>query len=314
MVRAGTWLTKRRGILLSPLFAVALISCRQASHFWIELSQDLTGLACLIAGTRLRLVAASYHDSSHHAEPITAGPYAWVRHPLYIANFLLGLGIMLLAGWWPLTVVYARIFFPLHTMIMRSEEVHLTQLYGQKYTVYLRAVPGIFPWRRYRGYRYGSRSDFKLKQGRERLKVVGYLAGMAALLLLKQYRPMLARFPIPPLQPPWAVAMGTVALLAVIYRPTIRSPWLRVCQTALTVTCVLFLSVHLPGVWPSQPSTRSIKTVEAAVLVPAPLPEKQVSTTTPPAEDDQPAAPVGRPRNLTNQFWSRLELLVGASA
>ena len=40
--------------------------------------------------------------------------------------------------------------------------------------------------------------------------------------------------------------------------------------------------------------------MEAAVLVPA--------------EDDPSAAPVWRPRNLINGFWSRLELLAGASA
>ncbi len=251
IVQMGSWLTKRRGILLSPLFAVAFVSARWAPGPWGELTQDLAGLTCILGGTWLRLVAASYHESDYRSEPITAGPYAWVRHPLYVANFLLGLGITLLTGWGPMLVAYGLFFIPLHLVIMRAEEVHLTHLYGDKYSVYHKGVSAVFPWRRYRGPHYGIQSNFKLRKGRERLKVVGYLAGALGILFFKQFRQGLLEIPLfhQPL-PHWFWFFGpTVVALAVMVRTQTHSAWLKASQTVLAVVLVLLLAIHLPGVW-----------------------------------------------------------------
>lgn len=249
IIRAGRWLTKRRGIILASLFAVAFLAARKAENPWVELGQDLLGIFCLIVGTWLRLVAASYHESSHRLEPITAGPYAWVRHPLYLANFLMGLGIVIMAGWWPMVAVYLLIFLPIHTLIARSEEVHLARLYGEKYEVYRRQVPAILPWRRFRGPFYGSRNSFKLKKGSEGLKIFGYTAGIIALLALKRWRHAVRMPVLRPLPILSGVLLAAIALLAVIYRPRIRLAWLRACQTVLATAAVLFLALHAPGVW-----------------------------------------------------------------
>ena len=257
IVSAGFWLTKRRGILLSPLFAVALLAARKAPSLRIEVLQDTTGLLCLLGGAWLRLVAASYHDTSHQWEPITAGPYAWVRHPLYLANFLIGLGIMLFAGWWPMVAVYVFLFLPLHLLIARAEEIHLKELYGEKYEVYRRAVAAILPWRPFPGRRYGIRNEFKLRKGHERLKVTGYLFGMAGILLFKQFRYLLK----PPSPHPisfltWAVGLLLVALM-VAFRGKTRSSLIRSFQTALSTAIILFLAMHLAGVWPAPPTQTS---------------------------------------------------------
>ncbi len=248
MVSAGFWLTKRRGILLSPLFAVALLAARNAPTFHAELSQDASGLFCLLGGVWLRLVAASYHETSHHNEPITAGPYAWVRHPLYLANFLIGLGIVLFAGWWPMVLVYCAFFLPLHMVIARAEEMHLITLYGEKYEIYRRSVPAILPWRPFQGPRYGSRNEFKLKKGQERLKIVGYLAGMAGILIFKQFREAI-KVPLQqPLSPTsWTTGVFLVLLMVTI-RPKVRLAWVRSLQTILSTLIVLFLAIHVPGV------------------------------------------------------------------
>ena len=262
IVEAGYWLTKRRGILLSPLFAVALLAARKASFLWIEILQDTVGLLCLLGGTWLRLVAASYHDTSHHGEPITAGPYAWVRHPLYLANFLIGLGIVLFAGWRPMVLIYCLYFLPLHLLIARAEELHLMALYGEKYKIYRRSVPAILPWRPLQGPRYGIRNEFKLKKGQEKLKVMGYLLGMTAILLFKQLRGDIKN-PFPELLPLsfWVGGIG-LALLMIIFRPNTRRPWIRSLQTALSTIIVLFLALHVPGVWPSRPTSPLLSTLK----------------------------------------------------
>lgn len=249
IVRSGRWLTKRRGIIFTPFFAVALLSSRFAVRPWIELGQDLLGVLCLVAGTRLRLIAASYHEGSHSAQPITAGPYAWVRHPLYLANFLLGLGIVLFTGWWPIWVSYAIFFLPVHILIARSEEVHLTHLYGDQYEAYRRAVPAILPWRAFSGPRHGTPNNFKLKKGKEGLKALGYAAGAAAVLVFKEWRQVVRLPEAKPLPGFVNAVLLLIAALAVIYRPKIRWGWLRGLQTAIAAACMLLLASHLPGVW-----------------------------------------------------------------
>ena len=248
-VRAGRWLTKRRSIILAPLFTVALLTARFASSYPVELLRDLFGLACIVGGARLRLIAASYHDSEHGPGPITAGPYAWIRHPLYLANFLLGLGIILIAGWWPMLAAYLLLFLTVHALIIRSEEFHLTSQYGSQYEEYLRSVPGIFPWRRYRGPKEGLRSGYKIREGREYLKVLGYGAGIVAMLLFKRWRQTV----VLPTLPRWTIGHSLLfcglALTAIILRPETRSKWLRACLTAIAVASVVLVVLHLPGVW-----------------------------------------------------------------
>lgn len=247
--RAGRWVTKRRSLILAPLFVVAVVAARAAAVWWREAAQDLLGIACLVGGTWLRLAASQYHGSGHGGSPITDGPYAWIRHPIYLANFLLGFGMVVLTGWWPILVVYGLIFFPMHAIIMRAEEVHLRQLYGPSYVAYCRAVPAILPWRRYAGPRTGQRNEFKMQRGRERLKVLGYAAGVAVLLGFKYWRRGLGAVPLPAVSLTTGALLAAVALLAVVYRGETRWAWVRVAQALLVVTCVLLVALQLPGVW-----------------------------------------------------------------
>ncbi len=251
VVSVAMWLTKRRSIIFAPIFATALCAARPAPSPLIEWIQNGAGLLCLWSGTRVRLAAASYHRSSHGKEPITAGPYAWVRHPIYLANFLMGLGIVLIAGWWPIVAVYSIIFLFLHTLLVRSEEISLTDMYGQKYREYCRTVPAIIPWRRSTGPLYGAPNKFKLQRGQERLKIFGYAAGASALIFFKHER-LKIQFPhivFPVLS--WVFFL-VMALAALIYRPQTKMRWyfVRVVQVVVMVASVLGILVQVPGVWP----------------------------------------------------------------
>lgn len=301
IVRSGRWLTKRRGILLTPLFVAALMAARWARTPWLELGQDLLALACLAGGTWLRSTAASYHDSNQDDEPVTAGPYAWVRHPLYLANFLLGLGIVLAAGWWPMVLFYVLFFLPVHTVIARAEEVHLTAQYGEKYERYRHAVPAILPWRPFAGPRYGGRARYKWEHGKEGLKPIGYAAGFLALLAWKELRTLWVMPPVPPL--PWAALLAAVVLAvwAVAYRAKMRWAWMRALQTILAVGSVLLLALQVPGMWvgatkePAAPVSPVVGAMPAAAL------DQDIE----PPEESGVRGWVGR------QFWSHLEMVAG---
>lgn len=332
VVRAGRWLTKRRGIILAPLFAVALLAARKTENPLAEWGQDLLGILCIVGGTWLRLVAAGYHESSHRSEPITAGPYAWVRHPLYLANFLLGLGIMLIAGWWPMVAVYLLVFLPVHLAIARGEEEHLVKLYGEKYEAYRRAVPAILPCKPFHGSRYGSRSSFKLKKGREGVKVIGYAAGAAALLASKRWRYVVPMPPLRPLPIPNIILASAITVLAVLYRPRMRWAWMRGCQTAAVIGCVLSVALHTPGVWPASrllPASISIPAASPMHLpseqgTPAPDTEAAVAVPISPratADGDHAAKskrsvpqPTGFLNGSINFLWDHLDVVGGAAA
>ena len=74
-----------------------------------------------------------------------SGPYCYSRNPLYVGNFLLGIGIVVGArSWWVLGlfVVYYGVFYPL---IIRRERDRMRKLFPQQYKEYGKRVPLFFP-------------------------------------------------------------------------------------------------------------------------------------------------------------------------
>ncbi len=74
-----------------------------------------------------------------------SGPYRYSRNPLYVGNFLLGIGIVVGArSWWVfgLFVGYYGIFYPL---IIRRERNRMRELFPQQYEEYRKKVPLFFP-------------------------------------------------------------------------------------------------------------------------------------------------------------------------
>jgi len=74
-----------------------------------------------------------------------SGPYRYSRNPLYVGNFLLGIGIVVGArSWWVLGlfVLYYGIFYPL---IIRRERDRMKELFPQQYEEYGKKVPLFFP-------------------------------------------------------------------------------------------------------------------------------------------------------------------------
>lgn len=78
---------------------------------------------------------------------ITHGPFAFVRNPLYLGNFLLSLGLCLMSNaWMPwMLFVFIALFAWQYSMIISLEEEHLQQRFGEVYTSYLKHVPRFLP-------------------------------------------------------------------------------------------------------------------------------------------------------------------------
>jgi protein-S-isoprenylcysteine O-methyltransferase Ste14 len=76
---------------------------------------------------------------------VTYGIFAWVRNPLYVGNFLIWMGFVVISGvlWFlPLAVV---IFAVEYSLIVRYEEGVLESIFGDEYLAYKETTPRWFP-------------------------------------------------------------------------------------------------------------------------------------------------------------------------
>ena len=108
---------------------------------------DSLGLTIILFGQYIRISARGYKSVRHFDTSvlITDGPYAFVRHPMYLASSLIGLGlvILLLKLW--LVPVYLLLFFLWYWPQIHNEEQWLVGKFGQEYIDYCKTTPCFFP-------------------------------------------------------------------------------------------------------------------------------------------------------------------------
>lgn len=75
----------------------------------------------------------------------TKGIYSLVRHPLYLGNFFMWLGIILYVGNWWFSLVCTLLFWVYYERIMFAEEFFLRKKFGQIYLNWSDKTPAFFP-------------------------------------------------------------------------------------------------------------------------------------------------------------------------
>ena len=97
---------------------------------------DIVGIASLVLGASLGIWAISHPGRHTRSRTIkapsltTEGPYACVRNPIYLANFLIGLGLVILAEAFILMPVYFIVFGLPYRRIVAQEERFLRNKFG----------------------------------------------------------------------------------------------------------------------------------------------------------------------------------------
>jgi protein-S-isoprenylcysteine O-methyltransferase Ste14 len=150
----------------------------------------LAGFLLALAGEALRLWAAG--TIKKNKELATDGPYALVRHPLYLGSFLIAAGFTLAsfnpyrpfrtAGVWALALggfawVYRR--------KMADEEVKIAGLFGADYERYRAGTPMFWPdWKRRSAIRRVEFDPALAFKHKEHHTIAGLL-GLAAVLWMK---------------------------------------------------------------------------------------------------------------------------------
>lgn len=142
----------RRGELLA-LPAVALALRGAPSAFSIA-----TGLPLAFAGEAIRAWAVGYSGVTTRGNTVTApalvtaGPYAHVRNPLYVGNFLTAAGFALAftgANRAPeraaLVLGALAVMAAVYSVVIPHEEAYLRDRFGADFDAYVAAVPRVFP-------------------------------------------------------------------------------------------------------------------------------------------------------------------------
>ncbi len=136
---------KCRGLLMvPPLVFAAICTWHETENKFLTFGLGGALFAC---GMLLRLwsqMHLHYRLKIPKALTIT-GPYVYVRNPVYVANAIMLVAAVILAElcWFaPLMFVYC---LAVYTVVVRFEESHLLNKYGQAYADYISKTPRWIP-------------------------------------------------------------------------------------------------------------------------------------------------------------------------
>jgi len=133
-----------RGYIPLPLLLIVLIWSRPSLWSYI------IGTSILFLGESIRIWAAGYiqqyRGSKIEAEHlITGGPYAYIRNPLYLGNFFIGLGCCIISRLFFSFPLFILLYLVGYGIIIPREESYLEQKFGEEYTNYSHTVPRLIP-------------------------------------------------------------------------------------------------------------------------------------------------------------------------
>jgi len=163
--RTGNWLFRWRGYLPLVLILPMLLGMHHPDYLRQDRSgQDVWALYCLavtLVGLGIRAITVGFvpagtsgrntHDGQIAETLNTSGIYSLVRHPLYVGNFVMWLGVSMFCGIWWLTVLMALVFWIYYERIMFAEEEFLRRKFGEAYMAWAEVTPAFLP--RLRGWK-----------------------------------------------------------------------------------------------------------------------------------------------------------------
>ena len=156
-IRSGGWLFKWRSYL--PLFLAAFFA---AGIFWgggaaggaAGAARVAACLAVAALGLAVRVFAIGYspagaagrNTEGQVAEVLNStGIYSAVRHPLYLGNLLMWIGVSLYSGVWWIVLVTVLAFVVYYERIIFAEEEFLRARFGEDFENWARRTPAIIP-------------------------------------------------------------------------------------------------------------------------------------------------------------------------
>jgi protein-S-isoprenylcysteine O-methyltransferase Ste14 len=154
--RTGNWLFRRRGYM--PVFLLLggiIVFCfKDFSAYNIIPVKDLFYLAISLFGLGIRIYTVGHtpkhtsgRDLSRQRANVlnTTGIYSILRHPLYLGNFIIWLGLALFIESIWFVVVFILVFWLYYERIMFAEEMFLRDKFGEEYLNWSEKTPAFIP-------------------------------------------------------------------------------------------------------------------------------------------------------------------------
>ncbi|MBU9889064.1 MAG: isoprenylcysteine carboxylmethyltransferase family protein [Candidatus Omnitrophica bacterium] len=170
-----------------------------ASFFW--------GSLIMTGGEVIRLWALGFMEKKGR-ELAVSGPYAYSRNPLYLGNFFLGLGLIVVCSSEVIGVIFLLGYPLIYGRTVRSEEKILSERFGTSYEDYCRNVPRFFP--RWTPYKTRGGTSFDWKRIIRHHEYVTILAIALILCGIHLYDSLFLR------RLPWTSQTGSIVLTAVL--------------------------------------------------------------------------------------------------
>ena len=108
-----------------------------------SLTSVIAGIPFVILGEIMRTWASGYIKKNEVLSQ--SGPYAITRNPLYVGNFLLGLGFSIMTSRVLLFIFYLAAYIYIYKLTIQNEEKFLSSKFGETFSRYKKRVPVFFP-------------------------------------------------------------------------------------------------------------------------------------------------------------------------
>ncbi|MBI4794963.1 MAG: DUF1295 domain-containing protein [Deltaproteobacteria bacterium] len=156
--KSGEWLFRWRSYLPLLLIALFLLALAGFRHPYGSLPVgglwEYFCIAVAFAGLGIRTLTGGYVPVGTSGRNVkgqvadvlnTTGVYSLVRHPLYLGNFLIWLGISLFLGLWWFSLIIILILWLYYERIMFAEEEFLREKFGGAFTEWAGKTPAFIP-------------------------------------------------------------------------------------------------------------------------------------------------------------------------
>jgi len=135
--RLEAWFASHRIAATAPVALLLIVMADPAPALLI------LGGVLVVAGESGRMWSSGHIDKNRALA--TAGPYAYTRNPLYVANLLLLAGFCLMSGSLWVAVLALLAFALIYRPVIREEAGYMEELFGESYRRWSLDVPLFFP-------------------------------------------------------------------------------------------------------------------------------------------------------------------------
>lgn len=153
----GNWLFRYRSylpLLFLPIILIQIRHLNSGQYCQLDQIREWVCLAISLFGLGIRMYTIGHvppgtsgkNTTRQVADALnTSGIYSVVRHPLYLGNFFMWLGIILFARSWWLVLVFMLVFWLYYERIMYAEEEFLREKFGAVYIEWAAKTPAFLP-------------------------------------------------------------------------------------------------------------------------------------------------------------------------